>query len=483
MCSFWRHSVYFMKNIVPRLILVPLAFLVSCSVGPNYKGADPAGTPGAFVTPGADSTSTGDVTTWWRKFKEPKLNALISQSLTANQDLKIAISRVSEARAARRIARADFFPQLTAGASATRSKGSEAASNLPGLDGGGINLFNLNVDASWEIDVFGGTRRNVEAAGADEQAALENARDVQVGLIAEVATAYLELRGYQARKSVAERNLKSQRDTLELTRTRLEIGVSNDLDVARAEAQTEATAATIPAFEAALRRSIYRLGVLLGGPPGSVMEELISYKAQPIAPPAVPAGLPSDLLRRRPDVRRSERQLAAATARIGVAVADLYPKFSLTARAGRSALETEELFKGSAGLWSLGPSLNWPIFTAGKIRGNIAVQNARQEQAAATYEKTVYSALEDVEGSLISFGQEQKRYASLTRAVTATRRASSLANDRYKAGLEDFLTVLSADRELLSAEDSQVTSQTQVSLNLVRLYKALGGGWGEAVVK
>ncbi|MDB6132287.1 MAG: transcriptional regulator, Fis family [Verrucomicrobiales bacterium] len=470
-------------KIVSRLTLLSLAFLTSCAVGPNYKAGDPADTAGSFVTPGADASATGDITDWWEKFREPKLNNLIRQALVANQDLKIAVSRVAEARATRTIARADYFPQLNAGANATRSKSSEAAAGLPGLGGQTTNLFNLNLDASWEIDVFGGTRRNVEAATADLQAAGENARDVQVGLIGEVATAYLELRGYQARKSVAERNLKSQRDTLELTRTRQAVGVSNDLDVARAEAQMEATAAAIPVYEASLRRSIYRLGVLLGGSPGSLVDNLISYRGQPVAPPAVPVGLPSDLLRRRPDIRRSERELAAATARIGVAVADLYPKFSLTAGVGRSALETQELFNGRAGSWSLGPSLNWPIFTAGKIRGNIAVQNARQEQAAATYEKTVYLAMEDVEGSLISFGQEQKRYASLTRAVGATRRASSLANDRYKAGLEDFLTVLEADRQLLSAEDSQVSSQTQVSLNLVRLYKALGGGWGEARVK
>jgi NodT family efflux transporter outer membrane factor (OMF) lipoprotein len=323
----------------------------------------------------------------------------------------------------------------------------------------------------------------VQASTADLQAAAENMRDVRVGLVAEVAATYLELRGHQARKSVAERNLKSQQDTLELTRSRQAAGVANDLDVARAEAQAETTAATIPLFEAALRRSIYRLGVLLGGTPGSMVEELVSAKAQPVAPPTVPVGLPSDLVRRRPDVRRAERELAAATARIGVAVADLYPRFSLTARVGSSALEAEELFKGKGGLWSLGPSLDWPIFTAGKIRGNIAVQNARQEQAALRFEKSIYLALEDVEGSLISFGQEQKRYASLTRSVNATRRASSLANDRYKAGLENFLTVLEADRQLLLAEESQVLSQTQVSLDLVRLYKALGGGWGETRVK
>ena len=467
---------------VPRLTLLSFAFLASCSVGPNYQGALPLDVAQPFTTPGADDSSTGDVTTWWRKFNETKLNSLIARSLEANQDLKIAASRVAEAKAARTIARADFYPQVNAGAGAVRSQTSEAASQ-PGFGGQTSNFFNLNLDASWEPDIFGGTRRNVEAATADVQAAAENMRDVRVGLVAEIATAYLELRGSQARRSVAERNLKSQRDTLELTKNRQAAGVANDLDVARAEAQTEATAATLPVFEANLRRSIYRLGVLLGSAPGSVTDELIAARAQPVAPPAVPVGLPSDLVRRRPDVRRSERELAAATARIGVAVADLYPKFSLTARVGTSGIEAEELFKGKGGLWSLGPSLNWPVFTAGKIRANIAVQNARQEQSALRFEKTIYLALEDVESSLISFGQEQKRYASLTRSVNATRRASSLANERYKAGLENFLTVLEADRQLLAAEDAQVSSQTQVSLNLVRLYKALGGGWGTARVK
>lgn len=471
-------------KITPRLTLLSLAFLTSCTVGPDYQSAMPLDAAKPFTTPGADASSTGDLTTWWRRFNEPKLNSLISRALAANQDLKIAASRVAEAKAARTVARADFFPQVGVNGDATRSNNSVGAALFPAFAQEITNnLFNLNLDASWEPDIFGGTRRNVEAANRDIETAAENTRDVQVGLVAEVASAYLELRGYQARKSVAERNLKSQKDTLELTKNRQAAGVANDLDVARAEAQTETTAAILPVIEANLRKSIYRLGVLLGSTPGSVTDELIAPRSQPVAPPTVPVGLPSDLVRRRPDIRRAERELAAATARIGVAVAELYPKFSLTARVGTSALEAEELFKNRSTLWALGPSLNWPVFTAGKIRGNIAVQNVRQEQAALRFEKAVYLGLEDVEGSLISFGQEQKRYASLSRSVNATRRASSLANERYKAGLENFLTVLEADRQLLVAEEAQVISQTQVSLNLVRLYKALGGGWGDARVK
>lgn len=473
-------------KVLPLLTLAGLSVLLgSCAVGPNHAVPENAAVTGGFISPGANSSDPGDLAQWWRRLNDSKLNSLITRALTANQDLKIAASRVAEARAARAAAVSGLFPQVNGRGAATRSGSSENAGGGASALGGPrtSNFFDLGLDASWEIDVFGGTRRGIEAAGADLDAAGEAERDVRVGVISEVAIAYMELRGYQARKSVAERNIKSQRETLELTRSRLAAGVNSDLDVARAESQVEATAATLPTFEAALRRSIYRLGVLLGGTPGSLVDELLASKNLPATPPTVPVGLQSDLLRRRPDVRRSERELAAATARIGVAVADLYPRFNLTGAAGLQSIEADTLFKGRSGLWSLGPSLSWPVFSAGRIRSNIKVQTARQEQAALTYEKAVLGALEDVEGSLISFGQEQKRYASLSRAVDASRRASRLASDRYKAGITDFLDVLDADRAVLQAEDSQVESQTQVALNFVRLYKALGGGWEKADLK
>lgn len=471
-----------MKPLLPALAALTLV-LPACRVGPNYLG--PANTPvnagDYWAGPEANSADPGDLMEWWKNLRDPRLNSLMVRALENNKDLRIAFSRVAEARAQRAIARSGLFPQIEAGGSATRSGSSENGSSTPGARGSTppVNLFNLNLDASWEIDVFGGTRREIEAATADLEAAREAARDARVGLISEVAIAYVELRGYQARKSVAERNLKAQRETLELTRSRLAAGVASDLDVARAETQAESTAATVPVFEAAIRRAIYRLGVLLGGTPDSLVNELLAQADIPPSTTTVPLGLPSDLLRRRPDVRRAERELAAATARLGVAVADLYPRFNLTAGTGLRSLEADTLFRGRSNFWSLGPSLNWPVFTAGRIRGNIAAQNARQEQAALAYERTVLTALEDVEASLISFGQEQKRYASLTRAVESSRRAARLANERYKAGVTGFLEVLDAERELLMAEDAQVESRTQMTLNLVRLYKALGGGWGE----
>ena len=472
-------------KVLPLLTLAGLAALLgSCAVGPNHAVPENAAVTGGFISPGANSSDPGDLAQWWRRLNDSKLNSLINRALEANQDLKIAASRVAEARAGRASAVSGLFPQANVSGAATRSGSSENAGGAAAAGGKRtMNFFDLGLDASWEVDVFGGTRRGIEAASADLDAAGEAERDVRVGVISEVTIAYMELRGYQARKSVAERNLKSQRETLELTRSRLAAGVNSDLDVARAETQVEATAATLPTFEAALRRSIYRLGVLLGGTPGSLVDELLTAKNLPGTPPTVPVGLQSDLLRRRPDVRRSERELAAATARIGVAVADLYPRFRLTGATGLQSIEADTLFKGKSGLWSLGPSLSWPVFSAGRIRANINAQTARQEQAGLAYEKAVYGALEDVEGSLISFGQEQKRYASLTRAVDASRRASKLASDRYKAGITDFLDVLDADRAVLLAEDSQVESQTQVALNFVRLYKALGGGWTNADLK
>lgn len=475
-------------NRFTALSLLPVAaagfsvLLASCKVGPDYTRMDPE-TGEEWISAGADSASPKDIARWWKRFRDPKLNELIERALEANQDLRIARARVAEAAAARRAARSDLFPQLNLGGGATRSRSSENASrtgDFPGISRNlTTNFFDLNLDASWEVDVFGGSRRALEAARADEEAAREYAREIRIGVAAEVATAYLELRGYQYRQSVARRNLKSQQETLELTRTRQAGGVASDLDVSRAEAQMESTSATLPVFETGIRSSIFRLGVLLGGTPDSLVNELIQAKAPPVAPPSVPVGLRSDLLRRRPDVRRSERELAAATARLGVAIADLYPKFTLTGSAGVQSLEADTLFEGRSGVWSLGPSLRWPVFTAGRIRAGIAAQNARQEQAAAAYEKAVYGAIADAETSLVRFGQEQKRLASLTRSVDATRRAARLASERYKAGLENFLAVLEADRQLLAAEDAQAESQTQVNLNLVLLYKALGGGWND----
>ena len=453
--------------------------LAACrSVGPDYQS--PPDISGPAFSQG-DPSPTKDLTRWWHDFKDPKLDSLISRAFSANPDLRSAAARIDEARASRRSASAAFAPQLDGSASATRQKLSENSPTgrnipIPGLFDPQSQL-DLRIDASWEIDFFGGLRRASEAASASLDAAVENLRAVKVSLSAETAAAYFELRGYQARRLVAEQNLKSQRDTLTLTSQRLAAGLATDLDVARAEQQAEATAASLPIFEAGARRSIYRLGVLLGTTPADLVPDLTSPKPLPSHLRGVPVGLPSDLLLRRPDIRRAERELAAANARIGVAIANLYPRFRLTSASGLQSVEASSLFNNQSNLWSLGPSLSWPIFNAGQLRAAADAQSANTRAAAANYEKTVLSALEDVESALVDFGQEQRRLASLTNSAAAASRARNLARDRHLAGLTGFIDVLEADRALLLTEDDCVQSRTQLTLNLVRLYKALGGGW------
>ena len=306
---------------------------------------------------------------------------------------------------------------------------------------------------------------------------MEDRGDVSVTLLGDVAKSYIDLRGYQRRLVVARDNLKAQQETLDLTRVRFEAGLASDLDVAQAEARVNTTAAQIPALESSLKQAAYALDVLLGLQPAALWDELSKEMAIPRLPPEVLVGLPSDLLRRRPDIRRAERQLAAATAQIGAATADLFPKFSLTGAFGLQSVSASDWFTGGSRLWSIGPTIRWPIFDAGKIRANIEVRNAQQEQALHVYEKTVLTAFQDVETSLVNYSKEQVRYRSLINAVAATRRAVRTANELYLKGLIDFLNVLDAQRSLYSAENDLAQSEAAMASNMVSLYKALGGGW------
>jgi multidrug efflux system outer membrane protein len=277
--------------------------------------------------------------------------------------------------------------------------------------------------------------------------------------------------------AVALANLKAQQETLDLTQVRFQAGLASDLDVAQAEAQVNTTAAQIPVLESSLKQAAYRLDVLLGLQPGGLWTELSNDAPIPALPPEVLVGLPSDLLRRRPDIRRAERQLAAATAEIGVATADLFPKFSLTGAFGLQSISASDWFTGHSRAWSIGPTIAWPLFDAGKIRANIEVRNAQQEQALRQYEKAILTALEDVENSLVNYAQEQVRYRSLGEAVAANRRAVQTATELYNQGLVDFLNVLETQRSLYSSESDLAQSKAAMTSNLVSLYKALGGGW------
>ena len=470
-----------MKNI---FVLLAGGILAGCAAGPNYHA--PQNTMPSAYSHSADASTTAtnapqQLAEWWKVFNDEQLNTLVSEAALSNLDVRVAQSRVREAKALRGVTRSSLFPQVGAGADYSRSRQSEHTFIGKQLGASGQSLENDSLggglDMSWEIDVFGGTRRGVEAAQADLEASVESKRGVLVAVMAEVGLSYLDLRGAQKQLVVARENLDLQKKTLALTKDRFKAGLASELDAARAEAQVAQTRAQIPLLEQAEQRTIHRLGVLLGKQPDELEKQLIAAAPIPSAPPRVPIGLPSDLLRQRPDIRRAERQLVAATARIGVATADLFPKFYLTGAAGLQSIEASDFFSGGSRFWSLGPSIRWPIFTAGRIRQNINVQNARQEQAALGYEQTVLTSLEEVENGLVAFGKEQEHYQALVESEAADRRALHLADASYRSGLVDFLNVLEAQRSLLIVQDEVARSEQTLGQNLVRLYKALGGGW------
>jgi NodT family efflux transporter outer membrane factor (OMF) lipoprotein len=342
------------------------------------------------------------------------------------------------------------------------------------------NAFEAGFDASWEIDVFGGVKRDKQAALADVQAAEEGRREVLVTLLADVGRSYLELRGTQEQLRILEETVASEQDTLDIAKARFEAGLGTELDVARAEGLLRANEAERPVLERQARQAIYRLGVLLGKEPGALAKELETPAEIPPVPPEVPLTLPSELLSRRPDLKRAERELAAATARVGVARADLFPRFSILGSFGRRSEDAGDLTKGASQFWNVTPAVRWPIFSGGRIRANIRVQDARQEQALLQYEKDILTALEEVENALSAHARDRARQDSLRAAVAANRRALDLATDRYTSGLESFLSVLDAERSVYAAEDQLVRSEKNTAVTLIAVYKALGGGWSLA---
>ncbi len=450
--------------------------LLGCAVGPEYR-RPPVPVPAEWshaAQPGVTAAPAA-LGAWWRTLEDPILDALITRALGGNLDLRIAAARVREARATRGVIGADRFPTVETVGEYARVRNSEHVPPHPAAPE--FNLFQAGFDASWELDVFGHVRRAVEAADADLHAAEEARRDVWVTVLAEVARTYVEVRAAQQRIDIADANIRTQADTVRLTEVRRTAGLASDLDVDRARAQLEATRAQPPVFEAARAQGIHRLGVLLGTPPETLLAELGPPTPIPAGHDVVPVGLPSDLLRRRADVRRAERELAAATARIGVATADLFPRFSLTGTLGLASDTAGQFFTPGSRFFSVGPQVLWPIFDAGRIRANIRVQTAREEAAVAGYTLTVLGALEEVETTLVRYGQEQVRRQRLAEAVAANRRALELATEVYTRGLADFLTVLEAQRALYTTEDDLAQSDQAVTVDLIALYKALGGGW------
>ncbi len=468
---------------VPALCLMALS---GCAVGPDYRPPDTK-VPEAWYglnNPGPASTSLAipqpvTLVEWWQTFRDPILDTLVQMALRSNLDLKQAEARIRQARATRGTVAAGLFPQVEASALYQKSQGSSQVAGGGGIATAGAlrELFQVGLDAAWEVDIFGGVRRGVEAADADTRAAVEDRRDVLVTLVGEVGTNYINLRGFQQQIAIARKNLEAQKQTARITHKRFEAGFVSKLDVANADAQVATTEAQIPVLESSAQAAVYSLGVLLGREPAVLAKELATATPIPPTPPEVPVGLPSELLRRRPDIRRAEAQIHAATARIGVAVADLFPRFSLTGSFGLSANDITRLGRLDSKFWSFGPTVTWPVFQGGRILANIEVQNAVQEQALLTYEKTVLTALKDVETALVAYAKEQEHRKSLAEAVANNRQAVDLAMKLYIHGRTDFLNVLNAQRSLFLTEDALTQSTRTLATSLIALYKALGGGW------
>jgi NodT family efflux transporter outer membrane factor (OMF) lipoprotein len=469
-----RMKQFALKMIVP--VLVALSLAGCATVGQDYILPEVSATEqwSADLKGGLTDVSMDPqvLASWWTTFNDPTLTSLIERAIKSNLDLKEARARIREARARRGISRADRFPTADVTGSASSRRSSEDTGS-----GERRELYAAGFDASWELDLFGGIRRSIEAAQADLEASQEHFRDVLVSLLAEVALNYVEARTFQRRLAVAEANIEAQTETYEITVFRFEAGLTTALDVEQAKYNLENTRSQIPTLRSSLEEAKNRLAVLLGTHPGAVDADLSERKPIPVTPLEIAVGVPAEVLRRRPDVRRAERKLAAQTARVGVATAELYPKLSLLGSIGLEALSLGNLFSASNRVDSIGPRFSWTIFDAGAIRKNIEVQNALQEQALMQYESTILTALEDVENALVAYAEEQLRRQSLVEATQAAQRAVDLALNQYSSGLIDFRDVLEAQRSLLSFQDRLADSGGTVTSNLISLYKALGGGW------
>jgi NodT family efflux transporter outer membrane factor (OMF) lipoprotein len=480
---------------------VCLIALAGCTVGPDFRRPETklpaewhgAGETASFREGVRKAPQPVEIADWWKNFDDPILSSLVERAILSNLDLRQAESRIRQARAARGVASAGLWPTVDTSASYRKSLG--AATSISAIDNplaAGTtsisassssverNLFRAGLDATWELDFFGGTRRNIEAAGADLQSAVEDRRDVLITLVADVGTTYANLRQFQGQIEIARKNLAAQQHTAEITRKRHEAGFVGGLDVANAQAQAATTESLIPGLESSARAAIFNLSILLGLEPAALEQELAEQKPILPTPPEIPLGLPSDLLRRRPDIRRSEAQLHSATAKIGVATADLFPKFSLTGNFGFTGQDLTSFIKWGNRFWSWGPTVTWPIFDAGRIRWNIEIQNAVQEQTLLTYEKTILTALKDVETSLVAYAKELQHNRLLAEATANNRRAVDLSMLLYVNGKTDFLNVLNSQRALFATEDALAQSTNALITDLVALYKALGGGWENA---
>ena len=468
------------------LAALAAVLLAGCSVGPDYER--PAvvvpdrftGTGTVADDPGVPLATAGDPA-FWRRFGDPQLSALVEEALGRNHDLRAAVARYDEANALLQGAGFDRYPSVTAGASASTGRASE--SEAAGAPGGSrdIEAYRATVDASWELDAFGRVRRAIEARRAEVAASVADVAAVQVAIAGEVARTYFGLRGLQERLRVARENAANQRESLELVDARWRAGRGTDFDMARARAQLETTSARIPALEAEVGFAMHRLAVLAGRAPEALAAELREPAPLPTLPARLDPGTPGDLLRRRPDVAAAERRLHAATARIGVATADLFPRFTLAGLLGSAAGDPGSLFEGGSDTRLVALGIDWSFLDAGRVRARIAAADARAQADLARYEQAVLLALEDTENALLRFARARSEDAHLERAAIESAEAARLARVRFDAGAAGLLEVLDAERTRLQAQDAFADSRARSAVGAVQLYEALAGGWPQAL--
>lgn len=461
-------------------------------VGPNYQRPETA-MPAQFVETKEPSISSEDpLCDWWKRLNDPLLDSLIAEAVKSNYDIRLAVERIAEARAQFRIARSQQAPEFDIQGIATRSRISPnlfpVPSNSLPLFPVYLNFFDLEFDALWELDFFGKFRRGKRAARYQWEATKEDAQAVLITSLSEVARDYVAIRSLQQQIQILQQKIATDEEELALSQALFACGLASELEVKRLLASLESDRAMLPTLDSSLKQTIFALALLLGKQPESLIEQFTTIAPIPLCIDQVPIGLPSDLLRRRPDIRAAERQLAAATEQIGVAVADLFPHIALTGNSiagapiggssyGYQSYDIKTLLRGASRFFSVGPAIRWDFIDFGKVRGNIAVQNSLQRQAVISYEQTITNALKEVESALAAYFDEGRRSFLLSEQVAADQRSLQLTSDLYQAGLKSESDLLDARRTLLDAETSLIESQGTATNNLITLYKVLGGEW------
>ncbi|HEY1588621.1 MAG TPA: efflux transporter outer membrane subunit, partial [Rhodanobacter sp.] len=462
-----------MTAVLRASLLFTALVLAGCaSVGPNYHEVKPA----APQLQGLDATQESNAqfqAAWWKQFNDPTLDALIQRAAANNLDLRMAVARLHESRALLSSAKSDQLPSVDTDLNYARSREQEPGFTSQRTT---VTTYQAGFDASWELDLFGGVRRSVEASHADLGASEAALHDAQVSLLAEVARNYFELRGSQLRLDIAQRDIDNQQQTVHLTEVRNQLGSGSEQDVASAKARLSAVQAQLPVLQTQVSASEFRLAVLLGERPGELDIDVSPKSFTPIAI-NLPIGDAGDVLARRPDVHVAEREYAAATARIGVAKADFFPHITLGGFLGFLAGRSNDFGSPSARAWSLAPSISWPGLNVQRVRANLHASEARADAAQANYQQTVLLAIEDIDNAVTGFNQQRVRVDHLIEQSTQSKRAAELAQVRYQEGATSFLELLDAERTQLSAEDDLAQAEASINTRAVALYKALGGGW------